>query len=80
LETANLEKFNDFFFIIGKPIDNNIVYIVNEDLCLLSHGEIGELLIAGKNLANGYIHDNNSKKFIDNPFSSEQGTIEFLYM
>ncbi|XP_011501560.1 PREDICTED: N-(5-amino-5-carboxypentanoyl)-L-cysteinyl-D-valine synthase [Ceratosolen solmsi marchali] len=58
---------------IGKPIDNNIVYIVNEDLCLLSHGEIGELLISGKNLANGYIHDNNSQKFINNPFSLEQG-------
>ncbi|XP_003425501.1 dimodular nonribosomal peptide synthase isoform X1 [Nasonia vitripennis] len=56
---------------IGKPVDNCIVYIVDQQLHLVAPGEVGELLIAGKNLADGYIHDSNSHKFMQNPFSSK---------
>ncbi|KAK2589317.1 hypothetical protein KPH14_007867 [Odynerus spinipes] len=52
---------------IGKPIDNCIVYLVNKDMHLVPQGEIGELLIAGRNLAAGYLRDRESHRFFDNP-------------
>ncbi|XP_015187502.1 PREDICTED: tyrocidine synthase 3 [Polistes dominula] len=52
---------------IGKPLDNCIVYLVNEEMRLVPHGEIGELLVAGKNLAAGYLRDRESHRFLDNP-------------
>ncbi|XP_014209284.1 uncharacterized protein LOC106639955 [Copidosoma floridanum] len=56
---------------IGKPIDNCVLYVTDCDLNLLPQGQVGELVIAGKNLAYGYINDQNSDKFVDNPFSTE---------
>ncbi|XP_014614771.1 PREDICTED: tyrocidine synthase 3 isoform X2 [Polistes canadensis] len=54
---------------IGKPLDNCIVYLVNEDMRLVSQEEIGEILVAGKNLAAGYLRDRDSHKFLDNPYA-----------
>ena len=44
---------------IGVPIDGTRIYIVDEGLNPVSEGIIGEICIAGKGLAKGYI--NNSK-------------------
>lgn len=52
---------------IGKPVDNSIVYIVNKEMRLLPQGEVGELVVAGKNLAAGYIRGRDAHKFLDNP-------------
>ncbi|XP_034177001.2 nonribosomal peptide synthetase ebony isoform X2 [Osmia lignaria lignaria] len=52
---------------IGKPLDNCIIYIVNKEMRLVPQGEVGELIVAGRNLAAGYIRDNDSHKFQDNP-------------
>ena len=52
---------------IGKPLDNCVIYIVNKEMRLVPQGEVGELVVAGKNLATGYIRDNESRKFQDNP-------------
>ncbi|XP_017788181.1 PREDICTED: tyrocidine synthase 3 [Habropoda laboriosa] len=52
---------------IGKPLDNCIVYIVNKEMRLVPQGEVGELIVAGRNLAAGYISDNDTRKFQDNP-------------
>ncbi|XP_076246650.1 nonribosomal peptide synthetase ebony isoform X1 [Calliopsis andreniformis] len=52
---------------IGKPLDNCIVYIVNKEMRLVPQGEVGELIVAGRNLAAGYLRDNDSRKFLDNP-------------
>lgn len=54
---------------IGKPVDNCIIYLVNKDMRLVPQGEIGELLVAGRNLAAGYLRDRDSHKFHDNPFA-----------
>lgn len=54
---------------IGLPMDNCVAYVVDEKLRLVDRGEVGELLIAGSNLAQGYIRDFNEKKFIQDPFS-----------
>ena len=54
---------------IGTPIKNNKVYILDEHLEPVVKGEHGELYLAGKNLAHGYIgQDELTKKaFIKNP-------------
>ncbi|XP_077271508.1 beta-alanyl-bioamine nonribosomal peptide synthetase ebony-like [Temnothorax americanus] len=52
---------------IGKPIDNCIIYLVNKDLRLIPQGEVGELIVAGRNLAAGYICERDTHKFLDNP-------------
>ncbi|XP_076759929.1 nonribosomal peptide synthetase ebony [Xylocopa sonorina] len=54
---------------IGKPLDNCIIYIVNKEMRLVPQGEVGELIVAGRNLATGYISDTESRKFQDNPFA-----------
>lgn len=58
---------------IGKPLDNCIVYLVNKDMRLVPQGEIGELLIAGRNLAAGYLRDRESHRFFDNPYAVDPG-------
>ena len=58
---------------LGKPVDNSIIYIVNKDMRLLPQGEVGELVVAGKNLAAGYIRGRDAYKFLDNPFVIDPG-------
>lgn len=80
--------------IIGKPIPNTRIYIVDSNYNLQPIGIAGELCIGGDGLAKGYI--NNSKlteeKFVSNPFEKgklmyrtgdmarwlPEGNIEFL--
>lgn len=40
---------------IGRPIKNTEIYIVDENLSLLPAGQAGEICIAGKGLAKGYV-------------------------
>ena len=51
---------------IGYPIKNTEIYIVDENLYMLSNGQAGEICIAGKGLAKGYVgrDDLTSEKFI----------------
>ena len=50
-----LEKGREYDNIpIGRPLDNCAAYIVNERLELLPPGEVGELCLAGPQLAEGY--------------------------
>lgn len=59
--------------LAGKPVDNSIVYIVNKEMRLLPQGEVGELVVAGKNLAAGYIRGRDAHKFLDNPHVIDPG-------
>lgn len=36
---------------------------------LIPQGEVGELIVAGRNLAAGYIHKRDTHKFLDNPYA-----------
>lgn len=54
-------------------MDNCVIYIVNKEMRLVPQGEIGELIVAGRNLATGYIHNNESRKFQDNPYAIDLG-------
>ncbi|WP_432409136.1 non-ribosomal peptide synthetase [Wukongibacter sp. M2B1] len=56
---------------IGKPIDNIRLYIVDRNNNLMPVGIPGELCIAGRGLARGYLNKPNltDEKFINNPFN-----------
>ncbi|MFL9484062.1 non-ribosomal peptide synthetase [Chitinophagaceae bacterium LWZ2-11] len=55
---------------VGRPIDNTQVYILDEDLDLLSPDVIGEIYIGGAGVADGYLNrvELTAEKFIDDPF------------
>ncbi|MDO6435725.1 amino acid adenylation domain-containing protein [Flavitalea sp. BT771] len=60
---------------IGKPIWNIKLYVLDDNLRLQPIGVPGEICIAGKGLAKGYLHrpDITAEKFVPNPF--EEGTL-----
>ena len=68
---ATVYRFDqdDDKILIGKPISNTQVYILNgERLCGI--GIPGELCIAGEGLARGYLNqpELTAEKFVDNPY------------
>lgn len=79
---------------IGKPINNSIVYILDDNLIPVGIGIKGELYIGGWNLAEGYLNllDQTNLRFIPHPLEPENlmyktgdlgywkkdGTIEYL--
>lgn len=79
---------------IGTPIGNTSVYLLDENLELVSIGEVGELCAGGDGVARGYLNDPvlTAQKFIPHPFSAgarlyrtgdlarwrEDGTLDFL--
>ena len=66
---------------IGKPLDNLRVYITDPDGHRLPPGAVGELLIAGPHVADGYLNrpDKTAEVFIDNPFANGNETYRPAY-
>lgn len=80
--------------VIGKPIDNVQVYILDKTKKMLPIGVPGEIYISGECLAEGYVNNEKltNEKFIQNPFKenelmyctgdkglfTEDGEIDFL--
>ncbi len=60
---------------IGKPMDNTAIYIVDASGRRVPPGALGELWIAGLQVAAGYLHrpEETKKAFIPNPFSQAKG-------
>ena len=61
---------NDKKVLIGKPISNTKLYIVDSCNNLLPIGVAGELCISGVGLSDGYLNkpELTKEKFVDNPF------------
>ena len=62
------EEFN--ISIIGREVDNCQIYVLDENLNVLSDGEMGEIFIGGICVGKGYHNqpDLTAKAFVKNPF------------
>ena len=56
--------------LLGKPIANTGIYLINQQQSLLPIGVAGEICISGAGLAKGYLHraELTAEKFIHHPF------------
>jgi len=69
IDTSDLATFSQKP-LIGRPIANTQVYLLNEQNEMTPIGIPGEICIAGSNLTDGYLQrkELTDQKFIDNPF------------
>lgn len=60
--------------LIGTPLANEFVYILNKQQQLLPIGVVGELYIGGNGLARGYLNapEITAEFFMQNPYQSEE--------
>ncbi|MBU5265933.1 non-ribosomal peptide synthetase [Virgibacillus proomii] len=58
--------------LIGSPLANTQIYILNENHQPQPIGVVGELYIAGEGIAKGYLNNSTltNEKFVTNPFSN----------
>ncbi|WP_419893528.1 amino acid adenylation domain-containing protein [Oceanobacillus kimchii] len=58
---------------VGKPIDNNGIYILDEKLNVVPIGVVGDIYIDGIGLAKGYLNDyeKTNNAFLPHPFDKE---------
>jgi len=61
--------------VIGRPIADLQIYILDQDLELVPIGVAGELHVGGDGLARGYLNrpELTAERFIPNPYSSKTG-------
>ncbi|XP_014252851.1 uncharacterized protein LOC106668519 isoform X2 [Cimex lectularius] len=52
---------------IGIPLDNTIIYLLDESMKVVDVGQMGELYVAGTHLADGYVNKRDTYRFVDNP-------------
>lgn len=62
---------------IGYPIDNTIIYLLDKSFRPLENGEVGEIFVAGLNLANGYVNNRDANRFVQNPYATSKGIVKF---
>ncbi|KQO24458.1 hypothetical protein ASF10_23745, partial [Flavobacterium sp. Leaf82] len=68
------EVFKDTKVVIGKPIANMQVYILDELLGICHIGQTGEIFLSGLSLSKGYLNNDSltDEKFIVNPFNANE--------
>ncbi|MDL2261553.1 amino acid adenylation domain-containing protein [Methanimicrococcus sp. OttesenSCG-928-J09] len=59
---------------IGKPVDNTCIYVLDKNNRLAPIGTAGELCIAGRQVAKGYLNNPEltAEKFISNPYADHE--------
>lgn len=68
---------DDELITIGFPIANTQIYLLDEEGKATAPGTIGEIVIGGDGVAQGYWNrpELTAEKFISNPFSTEPGSV-----
>jgi len=66
--------------LIGKPIDNTQIYILDERMSPVPAGVYGEIYIGGSGVTRGYLDRPalTAERFIDDPFSEKAGAKLYL--
>jgi amino acid adenylation domain-containing protein len=66
---------------IGKPLPGVSCYVVNNNMELVEKGEVGELLLGGDQLFNGYLNKEEVNKTVltANPFQTDSDSSPYLY-
>ncbi|WP_440057007.1 amino acid adenylation domain-containing protein (plasmid) [Pseudoalteromonas sp. T1lg65] len=72
---SSVEKVTSSHITIGYPIANTQLYVIGTEGQLLPAGAQGELYIGGEGVSRRYLNrpDLTADKFIDSPFTAEQG-------
>lgn len=70
--TSMKQLENSRFIPIGKPVDNTIIYLLDEQMEPVRTGQPGELWVAGLNLAAGYVNGRDAMSFIINPHANNK--------
>ncbi len=67
-------ELSDKKVLIGSPIANTSVYVLDDYLCPVPAGKTGNLYISGLGLAKGYFGDEvqTAKRFVPNPFRKNE--------
>jgi amino acid adenylation domain-containing protein/non-ribosomal peptide synthase protein (TIGR01720 family) len=66
----DLQKISSKTLPIGRPLDNELTYVLDANLLPVPVGVVGELYLGGEGLARGYLNqpELNRTRFIANPF------------
>ena len=66
---------------IGVALPHVVTYVIDKDFHIAADGEIGELLLGGPQLTQGYINrpELNQKAFVQNPFAETREVAPMLY-
>ncbi len=64
---------------IGRPLDNNFMYVLSPGMVPVPVGVPGELYIGGDSVSPGYLNrpELNSERFMPDPFSGEPGAMMY---
>lgn len=68
---SGMDITHNMYSIIGRPIDNSIVYILDKDNRRVPYETVGEICVAGKGVSKGYLNVIETDRFVCNPYSSE---------
>ncbi|XP_025206776.1 uncharacterized protein LOC112602747 [Melanaphis sacchari] len=78
-----IKSFKDLCFgdkiPIGVPVDNTALYLFNDKGQIVEPGCLGELYVAGANLASGYVNNRDPHRFIKNSQPHQGMGMERMY-
>lgn len=60
-------------------MDNTTLYLLNDKGQTVEPGSLGELYVAGANLASGYVNNRDPHRFVKNCHPHNQGNIPITY-
>ncbi|CAG0906873.1 unnamed protein product, partial [Darwinula stevensoni] len=64
---------------VGRPVHNTSIYVLDGDLRPVAEGDMGEIFVAGRNLAALYVRVGAAGKFLANPYIAEGEDYSILY-